>query len=87
MPIALLAKLGVLMAAAPAGLEYHDANRERAVERGLDARGAIARDPRYTAEYGTGLLWCLFSFPEVARDASVREKTEPPPARGCPRFE
>jgi hypothetical protein len=63
------------MAGAPVVSRYNDAVRERAIERGIDALGEIARDPRYSAEYGTDLLWCLYSFSEVARDAGVREKT------------
>jgi hypothetical protein len=58
-----------------AGL-FRQADRDRAIRRGIAFIAPIASNPEYSTEYSTDLLWCLYSFSATSADPEIREITE-----------
>jgi hypothetical protein len=69
------AHLAFLLAAAPlwTGSPYTQADRDKAVRRGLHFIYSIAQNPTYFAEYGHDLLWCLYSISVTSADPGLRQ--------------
>ena len=55
------------------GARYTSADRDRALERGLEFIYRVASDPKVFAEWGHDLLWCLYTISDTAKDAKLRE--------------
>ena len=52
---------------------YKQAERDRAIRRGIAFIAPIASDPKYLPEFGTDLLWCLYSFSATSADPEIQE--------------
>lgn len=50
-----------------------DAERARAIERGLQFIYRVASNPKDFAEWGDDMLWCFYSISASAKDPEVRE--------------
>jgi hypothetical protein len=59
------------------GSRYSEADRDLAVRRGIQFIYSIAKTPRYFAENGEDLLWCLYTMTVVPADPQVRALTKP----------
>ena len=55
------------------GARYTTADRDRALERGLDFIYRFASDPKIFADWGHDLLWCLYTISDTAKDPKLRE--------------
>jgi hypothetical protein len=55
------------------GARYTTADRDRALERGLDFIYRTASDPKVFADWGHDLLWCLYTISDTAKDPKLRE--------------
>ena len=54
------------------GARYNTADRDRALERGLDFIYRTASDPKVFADWGHDLLWCLYTISATAKDPNPR---------------
>jgi hypothetical protein len=54
------------------GSRFTEADRRRAVMRGLDFIYRTARDARIFVDYGDDYLWCFYSLSAAVRDPAVR---------------
>jgi hypothetical protein len=55
------------------GAHYTTADRDRALERGLNFIYRVASDPKVFADWGHDLLWCLYTISDTAKDPKLRE--------------
>src|ERR1700676_3673926 len=55
------------------GARYTTADRDRALERGLNFIYRVASDPKVFADWGHDLLWCLYTISDTAKDTKLRE--------------
>jgi len=56
------------------GARYTTADRDRALERGLDFIYRFASDPKIFADWGHDLLWCLYTISDTSKDPKLRER-------------
>jgi len=57
------------------GSKYTEADRDRAVKRGIEVIYKIASDPEAFDDWGHDLLWCFYSISTTAKNPEVREMT------------
>lgn len=55
------------------GARYTVADRDVAIERGLEVIYRIASDPKNFAQYGSDLVWCLYTISATAKNPKLRE--------------
>jgi hypothetical protein len=69
----------ILYAAGPKplwpGSKYTEADRDRAVERGVQFISKIASNPDDFKEWGHDLMWCFYSISSTAKNPKIREMT------------
>jgi hypothetical protein len=69
----------ILFAASPKplwpGSKYTEADRDRAVERGVQVIYKIASNPDDFNDWGHDLLWCFYSISSTAKNPKIREMT------------
>ena len=55
------------------GARYTTADRDRAIERGMDFLYHTASEPKYFADWGHDLLWCFYTISATAKNPKLRQ--------------